>query len=119
MSGSSKIGHRLKLVAGRRMPGDLNSQRAQLLHQTPDFGAASANLVGNLGAAHDHGSVIHQQAHNPPQTQIRPLRRRLVWSRRLARAVLLESGSVASFVMQRIMRERDRKNKSSDAGDLR
>ncbi len=76
-----QIGHGLKLVAGRRMPGNLNSQRAQLLHQSPDFGPAGANLVGNLGAAHDDGGVLHQQPHNPPQPQIRPLRRKLVWSR--------------------------------------
>ena len=63
------------------MPGNFDSQRAQLLYQTPHLGAARTNLVGNLGAAHDHGSVVHQQAHNPPQAQIRPLRRRIAWPR--------------------------------------
>ena len=61
------------------MPGDLNSQRAQLLNQAPDLGAAGADLVGDLGAADDDGGVVHQQPYNPPQTQIRPLRRKTVW----------------------------------------
>ena len=79
--GQQQIRHSLELVAGRRMSGNLNSQRAQLLYQAPHLGAAGTNLVGNLGAAHDHGGVVHQQAHNPPQTQVRPLRRGIVWPR--------------------------------------
>ena len=110
--GQQQIGHRLKLVAGRRMPGNFNSQSAQLLYQAPHFGAARTNLVGDLGAAHDHGSVVHQQTHNPPQAQVRPLRRGIVWPRATRPRSLPESPSVASFVMQRIMRERERKNKS-------
>ena len=58
------------------MPGNLNSQRAQLLHQPPDLGAAGADLVGNFGAAHHDGGVFHQQPNDPPQTQIRSLRRK-------------------------------------------
>ena len=88
MSGSSKIGHCPELVSSRRMPGNLDSERAQLLYQAPHFGAAGANLVGNLGSAHDYGRVLHQQPHNPPQAQIRPLRRKLVGSRAARRRAL-------------------------------
>ncbi len=52
------------------MPCNLNPQRAQLLHQAPDLRAAGADLLGDLGAAHDNGGVVHQQADNPPQAEI-------------------------------------------------
>ena len=70
-----QIGHSLQLITGRRMSGDVNPERAQLLHQPPDLGAAGTDFVGDLGAADHDGGVVHQQTHNPSQSQIRLLRR--------------------------------------------
>jgi hypothetical protein len=111
--GQQQIGDSPKLVAGRRMPGNFNSQTAQLLYQAPHLRAARTNLVGNLGAAHDHGSVVHQQAHNPPQAQVSPLWRGSCGRGRLARAVFRTFGCVASSVMQRMICGRGTKDKSA------
>ena len=108
-----QIRNGFELITSRRMPGNLNSQRAQLLHQPPDLGAAGADLVGNLGAADDDGGVVHQQPHNSSEAQIRLLRRKVrVVAGAPARERFLESRPVAALLMRGIMREKTRKNKS-------
>ena len=104
-----QVRHSLELVTGRGMPRDLNSQRAQLLNQSPDLRAIGADLVGDLGAADDDGGVVHEQPDDPPQAQIRPLRRRLCGAGAPARERCLEFRPVAAFLMRGIMRERGQK----------
>jgi hypothetical protein len=60
---------------GSRMPIDLNSQRPQLLNQTPDLGSPSANFFPDLGAAHHDHRMIHEHAHDTSQTHVGFLRR--------------------------------------------
>jgi hypothetical protein len=52
------------------MPRDIHAQTAQLLNQSPHFGAVGGNLLGNLGAADDNRSALHQQTHNAAETEI-------------------------------------------------
>ena len=63
-----------QLVSGCGMARNVDSQRAQLLDQAPNFRAAGRNLFRNLGAAHHHHRVLHQQAHDVPQANVGGLR---------------------------------------------
>src|SRR5579862_829997 len=93
------------------MSGNFNSQRAQLLHQPPHLGTAGADLVGDLGSAHHHGGVFHQQSHNAPKTHIRALRCGIVGPRAARPLTFLRTTACGVFRDAGIMRERDGKNK--------
>jgi hypothetical protein len=52
------------------MSCNTDAQSPQLLYQTPNFGAANANFIGNLGSAHHYRGVRHQQPNDPLQAGI-------------------------------------------------
>src|SRR5215470_17180984 len=52
------------------MPLDLDAERAQLLDQSPHFGAPSADLFADLGAAHHYHRMIHEHTHDSSQARI-------------------------------------------------
>jgi hypothetical protein len=51
--------------------GDVDSKASQLLDETPDFRAVGGNLLRDLGAAYDDGGVLHEQAEDAAETEIR------------------------------------------------
>src|SRR5271169_1043199 len=53
------------------MSGNVDAQAAQLLNQAPNFRAAGADLFGNLRAADDNDSVVHEQAHDAAEADVR------------------------------------------------
>jgi hypothetical protein len=63
-----------QLISGGGVAGDIDTKAAKLLDQTPDFRAVRGNLLGNLGAAHHDGRVLHQQAHDATEAQVSGLR---------------------------------------------
>ena len=52
------------------MAGHVNAQAAQLLNQSPDFGTAGRNFLGDLGAADDDSGMFHQQANDVTEAEI-------------------------------------------------
>jgi hypothetical protein len=64
------------------MPRHVYSQAPQLLDKPPHFRASRGNLLRDLGPAHYHHRMLHQQAYNSPETNIgrwlRMSRRRLL-----------------------------------------
>ena len=52
------------------MTRHINAEAAQLLNQAPYFGAVGGNLVCDLSAADNNRGVLHQQAHDPTETEI-------------------------------------------------
>ena len=68
--GQQQIRNRAQLISGRRMSGHIHTQAAQLLNQPPDFGAVRGNFLRDLGAAHDDGGVLHQQAHDAAEANV-------------------------------------------------
>ena len=66
-----QIGDGIQLVAGRRMPGNLQTQLAEMLYRTPYLGAAGAQLFGNARTADDYRCVIAQQTNNAAQAGVR------------------------------------------------
>ena len=65
-----QVWNRPKLIATRRVAGNIYTQTAQLLNQSPHLGASGGNFLRNLGPADDHSGVFHQQPHNAAQTII-------------------------------------------------
>jgi len=53
-----QIGDGLQLVARRRMPGDANTQLAQVLDGTPNFRARRTQLLRNARPADDQRRVV-------------------------------------------------------------
>jgi hypothetical protein len=60
------------------MSGHVYSQAAQLLNEAPDFGAVGGNVLRDLGPAHDHRGVSHEQAHDLAKADVGTLYPRLV-----------------------------------------
>src|SRR5580704_12764866 len=79
------------------MSGDVHSQRAQLLHQSPNLRATRPDLRSDLRPADHDRRVAAQQLHDAAQTRIR-LRRRP--ERRL-----LEGSSFLDWTDFEIMRQ--------------
>ena len=68
--GKQQIRHRLQLVTGSGMPGNLHSQLAKLLHSAPYFGTAGAEFFGDARAADDDGRIVAEKTHDAAQTLI-------------------------------------------------
>src|SRR6185312_2688636 len=65
-----QVGGACQSVASGWVPGDIDAERAQLLHHAPHRRAAYADFVGDLGSAHHHGGVISEQANNASQSLV-------------------------------------------------
>jgi hypothetical protein len=52
------------------MTGNVDAKLAQLLNQSPYFGAAGADLSRDLGSAYDDGGMGNKQTHDAPQSGI-------------------------------------------------
>jgi hypothetical protein len=55
------------------MSSNIHTQPAQLLNQPPNFRPARPDLFRNLRAADDNGGVVHKQAHDAAQANVRRL----------------------------------------------
>ena len=55
------------------MSRDIDSEPAQLLNQSPHFGAARRNLLADLGPADDDRSVLHEQTYDAAKPHVRGL----------------------------------------------
>ena len=65
-----EVRHGVQAVAGSRMAADVDSQIAQLLHQSPHFRAAGPDLGCDLGSADHYGGVVRQQPNDASQPGI-------------------------------------------------
>jgi hypothetical protein len=52
------------------MPGNINSDAAELLHEPPHFRPPGSQLSGNFRPAYYYGRVIHEQANNLPKALV-------------------------------------------------
>jgi hypothetical protein len=52
------------------MSGDFNSERAQLLHESPHLGAASVHFVSEFRAADYNGRIVRQDADDTTETAV-------------------------------------------------
>ena len=77
------------------MSGDLHSECAQLLYQTPNFGTIRANFLGQLRPADYNCRVVHQYANNATQAGV-GLERRTLFTAVFSRIQL--SGSNAGII---------------------
>ena len=69
-----QIRDRAQLISGCGMAGHIDAETAQLLDQPPDFGPAGRNFLSDLGAAHDDGCVLHEQADDAAQANVSRLK---------------------------------------------
>ena len=65
-----EIGNSAKLITGGGVSGDVNAKLAELLDEAPDFRASRADFFGDLGAAHDDGGIVGEQADNASKTGV-------------------------------------------------
>src|ERR1700692_3048566 len=47
-----------------------HTQAAQLLDESPDFGTVGGNFLRNLGSAHNHRRVLHEEAEDPAKADV-------------------------------------------------
>ena len=62
--GQEQIWHRAQLITGCRMSRDIDAKPAQLLNQSPYFGATGSNFGGDFCATCDNGGVSHEQTYD-------------------------------------------------------
>ncbi len=65
-----EIGDGAELITGGGVSGDVNAELAELLDEAPDFRASRADFVGDLGAAHDDGGIVGEQADDASETSV-------------------------------------------------
>ena len=68
--GQQEIRHGLELISGGRMSGNIDTEAAQLLNQSPDFGTIGRNLLRDFRAAYHDGCMLHQEAHDAAETNV-------------------------------------------------
>src|ERR1700680_31327 len=101
-----QVRNRAQLVSRCRVARHVNPQTAQLLNQTPHFGAVGGDFLGDFSSADDDGSVLHQQAHDAAESEIGRLG--LVgWRNSCPRSVLTNCAYLGDA---EIMRELQRNN---------
>jgi len=66
-----QIRNRLQLISRSWMSSDIHAQPTQLLNQPPDLGAVRGNFLRDFGSAHYDRRVVHQQAHDAAETNVR------------------------------------------------
>jgi hypothetical protein len=59
-----QIGHRPQLISRRWASRDIHTVATEFLHQSPDLRPIALDLLSDLRAAHNHGCIVHEQAHN-------------------------------------------------------
>ena len=59
-----------QLIPAGRMPSDLYSQSAQLLHQAPYFRARRSDLLSKFRPTNNDSGKVHQHAHDSAQPGI-------------------------------------------------
>src|ERR1700733_3886753 len=91
----------------------LNPKPAQLLDQPPELRPAGGNLLSDLGTAHHHSSVFHQQPHDAPKPNVSRSMGGIISRGRacLGRSRTLACTSCSRFLNAGIMRERERNHK--------
>src|SRR5271156_4199546 len=89
----------LELISGGRMAGDIHTEAAQLLNETPDFGTIGRNLLRDFCSADDDGGMLHQEAHDAAEANVGGLLRvfagaglRGQWARRPGWGSLPDAG---------------------------
>src|SRR6266850_317748 len=65
-----QVGGPCQSVTGGWMAGDVDAERAQLLHHAPHRRAAYPDFVGDLGSADHHGGMVGEQANNASQSLV-------------------------------------------------
>ena len=75
-----QVGNSSQLIPAGRMPSDLYSQSAQLLHQSPYFRSRRADLLSKFRPANNDSWEMHQHAHDFAQPGV-GLLRSLMWRR--------------------------------------
>ena len=62
--GQQQVGDRFELVSLGRVPGDANTQFAEVLNGAPHFGAGGSQFLGDASAADDKRRVVAEQAND-------------------------------------------------------
>lgn len=103
-----KIGHCFQTVAGCGVSGDFHSELAQVLHQSPDFGATGPKLRSKLGSAYDDRRMVNENSYDASQMNI------ALWAGRWWRLCFsLRSTFLCSLCDAEIMRDNFAKDNES------
>src|SRR5437016_2025802 len=69
----AQLGYRAQVIRSSGIACHVNPEAAQLLKQSPDFGTAGRNFLGDRGAADYDRGMFHQQANDVTEAEINGL----------------------------------------------